>query len=167
MRRLMLALVVMLAGCGGAAGTPSPVPTAPSVAPASIAPTASLVPTATETATAPPTQALPTPSAAPVAPTKPVVLTGSGTKNTRPFTLAGGDYTVTWSATARSGMGCYHAAQLVLAADPSSGKDIGSALTEDDKTYSDETNLYGLERGRYYVAANSGCNWKIAIAPLQ
>ena len=128
-------------------------------------------PTAAPTPAVPPTLAV-TPVPTPRATAQSVVLTGQGTKNTKPFALSGGDYTVRWSATSSSSAGCFHVATLNSTEDerpvgefPEHAADAGDVLIEGKKTVRDETEVYGLEPGRYYFDVTSGCSWSIAIRP--
>lgn len=106
---------------------------------------------------------LPTPGASvcptATAPGAPVVLTGSGSRNSAPFTLAGGDYKASWSVEAAGD--CLHRSYL-RSTDPDAlaREGIGEGDPPRGETY-----VYGLAPGRYYVETQStSCGeWTITI----
>ena len=90
----------------------------------------------------------------------PVVLTGPGSGNSAPFTLAGGDYKASWSIEAAGD--CLHRSYL-RSTDPDAlaREGIGEGDPPRGETY-----VYGLAPGRYYVEtqSTSGCGeWTITI----
>jgi hypothetical protein len=99
-----------------------------------------------------------------VAAQSPVHLSGSGTVNTAPFQLVGGDYAVDWSAAPAAdnmGIGCYHAPYLT----PTSGGRSETIVAVDVKSAQAGTaHLYGVAAGSYYVYVISGCGtWAFYI----
>jgi len=156
-----LVLGILLAGLAGGGPSASPTPTA-RAAQATTPAAATASPTeATEPLTEAPTES-PTES---TAAEEPHTERGSGTLATRPFELAGGDYTVTWTVTADSG--CFHRAMLRSPDDESVFENAGDVLLDEAGSGEGETQVYGLDAGRYYLDVNSGCDWEIAIAPLE
>jgi ABC-type antimicrobial peptide transport system permease subunit len=106
-------------------------------------------------------------SPAPVAAQAAIHLSGSGTLNTAPFQLAGGDYVVSWSAadTGLTTVGCYHSASLY----PTSGDwheiaFLGSGDVAGGQTLTGSTYAYGVAAGTYYVNASSGCDWTVDLS---
>ena len=88
-------------------------------------------------------------------------LSAEGDGNTAPFTLAGGDYVVT--ATFVSD--CFYGLDLT-GLDGQRGHDIGGA--SDPQTQ--ETYIYGVEPGRYYIRTYTGppprCPWSVTFGRL-
>lgn len=94
----------------------------------------------------------------------PVTVSGSGIENSDPFTLAEGDYRVEWTATPDHDTGCYHGAQLD-STDESEFvfEQLANELLDTIEPASGSTNVYGLDGGRYYVSASSGCDWSFTF----
>jgi hypothetical protein len=92
----------------------------------------------------------------------PITISGSGIENSAPFHLNGGDYRVTWTATPDSDVGCYHGANL-----DSNEVDVFEVLANEildsAAPMSGSTYVYGLDPGRYYINANSGCDWSFTF----
>lgn len=142
----------------------------------SVAPAAAQ-PTSAPPTVPPPTQAPPTapptakPTEAPPPTVKPVeaavAFSGSSMQQTRPFPLAGGNYTVKWSARpANASGGCYHGASLKSASGKPSNF-LVNELLQSGRNASGETQVYRVAPGDdYYFDISSGCAWEISIAPL-
>jgi hypothetical protein len=115
----------------------------------------------TDAATVEPTVS-PTPEAIP-APPKPAVVKGSGTKNTKPFDLAAGDFTVTITGSGHS--------NVIADVIPRGGTrfDGGQSLFNEisDGKYKYETVVYGLEAGSYYLDMTNANAWVVTFSPLQ
>lgn len=109
-----------------------------------------------------------TPVPAPVPLATPLVLTGTdAAQNTPPFTLAGGNYTLAWSAvnTQTSGAACLLADEL-KPVDPASlaFEQIGGVrVTTQD---AGQTIAYNLPAGAYYLKNLSTCQWTVTVTPL-
>jgi hypothetical protein len=85
------------------------------------------------------------------------------------FYLSGGNYTVSWTATDRSGaysVGCYHGGTLE-AVDKSQFffEMIGNDMVDAGSSSSGSTELYGVRPGSYYLDMSSGCDWVVTITP--
>lgn len=91
-------------------------------------------------------------------------ITGSGISKSQPFELEG-DYNVTWTATPDSDVGCYHGANLQRADGSSIFEVLANELLNSKAPKTGSTRLYGLDRGRYYVDASSGCAWSFTFSP--
>jgi DUF971 family protein len=90
-----------------------------------------------------------------------VTVTGSGIMNSEPFRLSG-DYSVDWTATASSDVGCYHGTSL----EPTgTGRGADLISKEVSGTESGTVGVYGLASGSYYVRAASGCDWTFRFEP--
>lgn len=97
----------------------------------------------------------------------PLTLTGKGTLNTPPFSLAGGVYKATWQATAeasRFNVGCFHGARLQSSEGRAYSDSTGSGQAPAGSTMTGETFLYNVPAGRYYLDATSGCQWSVTLA---
>jgi hypothetical protein len=91
------------------------------------------------------------------APAKPVATKGKGSKNTKPFELAAGDYEVTL----KKSKGCDDITWAWLM-HTSGGSASGDIIDQDGY-------IYGLEEGRYYweTEANDKCKWTYTLTPLE
>lgn len=96
-----------------------------------------------------------------------ITVEGAGTKNTDPFWLSGGNYKVRWTARASSSTGCHHTAELVSLSDNRFSKGVGSRGPRGNESLTDETSVYRVPTGNYYLQVISGCSWKITIEPLR
>jgi hypothetical protein len=97
---------------------------------------------------------------------KPVTLSGSGVMQTKPFSLAGGNYVSDWSASDPTGMGCMQSGFLE-SADPSFSVmfDVGTKILFPRSSDRGTAPLPGLQAGHYYLDMTSGCNWTVTISP--
>lgn len=115
--------------------------------------------------------AAPAPPAPAVAPApsgeSAVSFSGPSSLNTRLFGLAGGNYTVRWSAKPNSSIpGCYMGAHLKTTSSSSIGQLVVNQAIQGSGTQNGETQLYRLAAGGdYFFAVNSTCSWEISIAP--
>lgn len=111
----------------------------------------------------PPAASAPTPDAPA---TDAVSLSGTETKKTQPFGLQGGTYRAQWTATLKSSS-CYFGAEL-RSPDSSEYEQIANTTLEERGTVkSDETVLYNIPGGIYYLDVDTtGCDWTITIVPL-
>lgn len=108
------------------------------------------------------------PSAAPLPPTieQPVTLSDVRGVNTRPFALAGGNYTARWTARpAESDSSCYFGA-TIQAVTRRTYERIVSADVDTKRPVSGETQIYRLPAGSdYFLDVNTHCVWEVTIAP--
>ena len=99
----------------------------------------------------------PAPDSPSTAPEAPTTLSAKGATNTRKFTLAGGDYTVTYNFSGS----CFYGANLQQSA--SGGTDLASATGPIKGT----NNVYGVTAGSYYIYMISGpapdCPWTLTL----
>lgn len=112
--------------------------------------------------TAPPAGA---PSIAAVASEPSVTLSGTGALNTRPFALAGGNYTARWSAKPNTSS-CFMGARLKSASSAGLGQSVVGQALYNGAAQSGETQLYRVAAGGdYYLDVDGACIWEISIAP--
>jgi hypothetical protein len=90
-----------------------------------------------------------------------VVLSGRGGLKTRPFTLAGGAYTVAWQA-APSGSVAYFSGRLTPV-EASIGNSFVSAMLESRDR--GQTEIYGIKSGQHYLDITMSGEWTVAIVP--
>ena len=91
---------------------------------------------------------------------------GTTGQTTPPFDLAGGDYRITWRATAGK-YGCFIGASLENTNGEFMFDGRVSELVDANQTSDGETYVYALEGGRYYFdTTNNTCTWSLSIAPL-
>jgi hypothetical protein len=94
----------------------------------------------------------------------PIVMQGSGDTNSLSFALAGGNYTVAWTATRATSTGCSYSGSLALIDNSDSENFDGDAGNRNTTT--GVTQLYSLKASQYYLRSSSGCDtWTIVIAP--
>lgn len=138
-------------------------PPQPQDAPAPVQPTApAAAPARATVAVAAPTSA---PASQPAE--APVTLQGEGLQKTKPFALRGGNYTLSWEATAPNAAGCYHGG-LLQAVNPSAlavAEPLANAMVQG--TQRGETQVYRVAAGDYYLNMTSGCRWSVTISPLR
>jgi hypothetical protein len=84
----------------------------------------------------------------------PVTVSGEGIMDSAPFALSGGDYMVTWTATAERS--CHHGLRLVGAGYSEHIISVSVDGTEDGLAA-----LYDVPTGRYHISASSGCEWTV------
>jgi hypothetical protein len=99
-----------------------------------------------------------------VAAQAPIHLSGAGTTNSAPFSLVGGDYAISWSATPDSSypVGCYHGAYLTSTSGDYDESLVRSSL-DAGQTKSGTAYAYHVAAGSYYITAISGCAWAFDI----
>jgi hypothetical protein len=95
-----------------------------------------------------------------------VDLSGTGKQNTRPFDLAGGAYTLRWSASGnRGGNVIMHLKRtdgtgisqlLVNTIMPTNGAELGG-----------ETQVYAVKSGTYYLDLTAPGPWSVQVYPQQ
>ena len=153
---------LLLVGCGGIQCAPCAKATSP---PASCPAATPTCPPEKACAPCPPAPTpVPTVACEPASPTEQptaetsVTLSSKETMNTKPFTLAGGDYLATFTTKGT----CFDASDLMSVAD-GFVDEIHSGMVEGEAK--GETALYGLQPGKYYLRANSGCFWTVTIGP--
>lgn len=95
------------------------------------------------------------------APRSQVTVSGEGIMSSEPVTLAG-DYRVDWLASNDGGRDCFHGTTLRTTGGERAADLI---LTEVHGSGSGTVYVYGLESGRYYVDASSGCAWSFTFVP--
>ena len=87
---------------------------------------------------------------------------GSDMQNTSAFALAGGSYSVAWTATPHSSVGCYHGVSL---ARTDGGFGVPLLVNAMPKSaVSGTTNAYNVKAGEFFFEISSGCDWTIAIS---
>jgi hypothetical protein len=162
----ILAVVALLFGIViGATGSKptSSEPAASGIALASASPTTAptAAPTAVPTAATirePPAE----PPAAPtVPPAEPIVMTGTGSQNTPPFDLPGGDYTVSAAGSADS--------NVIIDLVPRGGGvfDSEGLLNEiADGSFAYSTVAYSVDPGSYYLDVTCHGSWTVTFTPL-
>ena len=80
------------------------------------------------------------------------------------FTLRGGNYVITWTATPNSKVGCFHGGAL-RALEGTFSEHFGST-TNSQAPATGETRAYNVPPGQYYVETTSGCDdWTMTITP--
>jgi hypothetical protein len=109
-----------------------------------------------------------TPSTTPRPIESPLVFTGDLTRNTEAFELVGGDYRSRWSVEAEPG-GCAWYARLEAADNESFSAEMGGFDSgAGSGTISDETFVYAVPPGRYYIAVGTSCDgqpWSVELSP--
>ncbi len=92
----------------------------------------------------------------------PHTVSGSGTANSAPMTLLGGDYAIDVTAKADNEVGCFVGGWLDL---PSGkhGPDLGSTETNNSSPLTTTAYAYGLEPGTYHVEMDAGCPWTVTV----
>jgi hypothetical protein len=142
---------------GGVLGSQLPMPPAstpvidssPAVEPAA----------ATQSATPPTATNTPIPAVAPTpAPEQPVTVSGQQDDRTKPITLRGGNYTISWTVTSMSNYdgnftGLFTSTTQVDPLNNSLLSFGGNVISR--KTASGQTHLYNLHGGQYYIAGLS------------
>jgi hypothetical protein len=88
-------------------------------------------------------------------------LTGKGSMNSDPFTLAGGSYKVSWAVKAAGGS-CTFSGDLWTVDPDALVQPIFNLKAQDGQS---GTAALGVKAGRYYIRI-AGCDsWKLAISP--
>jgi hypothetical protein len=139
----------------GIASATQPPAIASSVVEPSIGPTdaAAVEPTPdpTELPTPEPTAAL----------AKPVVVKGSGSRNTKPFNMPEGDFTVVITGNSNSNV---IASLVPRGAGPFEGESLFNEISHGKYKY--ETVIYGVEAGSYYLNMLNDNAWVVTFTPL-
>lgn len=117
--------------------------------------------------TAPPTLTpAPIPTPAPTPKQQPVTLTGTGAKNTSPFSLAPGSYAGAWSG---SNPGIqFSLTNFIIELHGVSSDElevIVNVILKAGETQSGTTNAYNLHGGQYYLEIQAPANWNITLSP--
>jgi hypothetical protein len=148
-------------------------------APALPSPTAGPPPTTTTivvVVTVPPPPATASPTAAPavppptVAPDQLLTLASDGISAPPRFTLAGGDYEVSWVATRPvADRDCTFDAMMMSepSVSPFTLQMLGPRIMTDGTTMTGSTRLSGLGAGGYTLRSTGDCRWTVTIRPLQ
>jgi hypothetical protein len=104
--------------------------------------------------------------------TDPIILSGSGSRTTDPFHLAGGTYRHDWSAWGERPEfpPCTHSAQLVAVdpantATPAGVTELARLVHVPATGGSYQNRLHDLKPGDYYLDVNSECSWQISLIP--
>lgn len=103
----------------------------------------------------------------PVATETGTLLSGEGKLNTRPIELAGGAYTVRWSAAMSNQFG----GNVILTLKPTTGGVLGQqllvnmVLNREKPDANGETQVYGLKAGTYYLEVTAPGPWEVSITP--
>jgi hypothetical protein len=159
-----VASFVIGVGLGAAGGTPTPTPG--SAAATQTPPTdSSIIAPASEPTVAPAVDATaePTEQPTPTPPAiKPVVVKGSGSQNTKPFDMPGGDFTVVITGNGDSNV---IASLVPRGADPFEGERLFNEISNGKYKY--ETVVYGVEAGSYYIDMTNDNAWTLTFTPLQ
>ena len=167
MTRRLLGLLIGVVLAGGCASQPV-VTTSPAIALATPSPAPTVPPTATPSRSPSPGESIPpgaVPSSGPATGT--ATLSGTDNQTGPPFTLSGGDYVVTWSATS------------TVDANSASRFEVRGVLDEDEyatwsvtaeipgglpRTGAEE--IYGLPGGEYhFTIITTDTTWQVSIAP--
>jgi hypothetical protein len=98
----------------------------------------------------------PEPTAVPV---KPVVVKGSGSQNTKPFSLPDGDFTVVIT-----GSGDGNVIVELVPRGETSGEGLFNEISHGKYRY--ETVVYGITAGPYYLDALVDGQWVVTFTPL-
>ena len=94
-----------------------------------------------------------------------VNVAGTGISNSKPFHLDG-SYTVAWTATPDSDVGCFHGADLERAdGELVQSNTLVNEMLNDANPASGSTQLYNLDSTNYYVHGVSGCAWTFTFTP--
>jgi hypothetical protein len=97
-----------------------------------------------------------------------VTFDGSGMRESPPFEVAPGTYTLNWTAGLRDGSNtCPLSLSLVDAANPVRGRRlVVNELVTRDGLVAGDTFVHGLDGGAYYFAVNSTCpRWTLSLTP--
>lgn len=101
------------------------------------------------------------------APPTAVVVKGSGSKNTKPFNLPSGDYTVTIKGKSKDRYGGNVIVHLVARADESDTEYLVNEIKSGKGNYKYSTNVYGVAGGSYYLDVSMpGGAWSVTFTPL-
>jgi hypothetical protein len=166
---IIVGVVSLLIGMGiGAAATKPSLATTPPppIALASQAPTLTLTPTSVDAVTcsepaatsSPEPTVRPTPEPTPI-PLKPVVVKGTGSQKTKPFTMPDGDFTVVVTVNSHSNV----IVDLVPRGD-SFGDNLFNEISNGSYKY--ETVVYGVSAGSYYLDVTIERAWVVTFTPL-
>jgi hypothetical protein len=170
--RASLGLLAALSLLTIACDAPPTLPT-PSTPPAGPQPTTTTI-VVVVTMPPPPATASPTiPPAAPVAAVAPdqlLTLVSDGISVPPRFTLAGGDYEVSWAAVRPAAdRDCTFSAMLMSEplVSPSTLQTLGPRLMTEGATLTGSTRMSGLGAGGYTLRSTGDCRWTVTIRPLQ
>lgn len=96
---------------------------------------------------------------------RPVTFEGNGSLTTKSFELSGGDYTLTWSATAVDDATCYQIGQLEAVDPDVFVNELFGEVPSGTTARSGSTEIYNIKRGKYYFKLTSSCSWTVKIEP--
>lgn len=110
------------------------------------------------------------PTAAPPKPAakdEPQTFSGSNIQKTRPFTLSGGAYSLAWKATDTGGFTCVFSGFLT----PTTGNMLSmelfaNAVVSAGQAQSQESQVYNVRPGQYFLDITSTCDWEVTIRPM-
>lgn len=112
----------------------------------------------------------PWPAAPPAAAAAGAALTinGDGQQNTRPFELAGGNYTVKWDGRSSNQFGGNLIMTLKRVDGPGFGGEllVNLVLSRDKSSASGETQVYNVKPGQHYLDVMAPGPWSVTITPL-
>ena len=93
-------------------------------------------------------------------PTRPIVVKGSGSQKTKPFTLHDGDYTVVITGSGHS--------NVIVDLIPRDGSGSGDNLFNEisNGKYKYDTVAYGITEGSYYLDVTNEGAWTATFTPL-
>jgi hypothetical protein len=150
---------------GGQLGGQLPMPPVSPVPPAQVVEvvvTATLIPPTSTPAPVATNTSVPAPA---VVPEQPTTISGSGDVASRPFTLRGGNYTVSWTFTA-TGRSCFAAGASLLGVNGGLTSLGGRSVDlSSGQSSSGETQAYNLRAGQFYVKAYASCDWTVTVKP--
>lgn len=91
---------------------------------------------------------------------------GSGTMNTKSFNLAGGNYTISWSSSPRTGStSCSHGGYLEAVDSSVRMLETFGVSPRNGETERGSTEVYNIKSGDYYFKFITGCDWTVEISP--
>jgi hypothetical protein len=104
---------------------------------------------------------------------EPLIFSGVGNQTSAPFYLAGATYRGRWSAWGEAAEypPCTHSAELRavdLANAATAGghvTDLANQVSVPATGASDESYVYNVKPGEYYLDVTSACSWQIALSP--
>jgi hypothetical protein len=163
---LILLVVGISIGAAGKTANPAPVPTVTVTARAAPAPTVTVTRTAKPAPAASAPASAPAQSSAPAQPSG-VLLTfsGSGIRNSSPFTVNSSSVTARYSYDCSGFGGSGNFIADLISGSPGSGNyDDQSIANELGSGGSQTTTVYPQDQGSpYYLAVNSECSWSITL----
>lgn len=91
----------------------------------------------------------------------------SGSGNTRPFTLSGGDYRMAWRAVTANSLGCSVGVRLVNTQSGQEAAEFSAIVSSQPEGSAGESWAYRVRAGRYFlrVTASLCRDWTLTISP--